>query len=403
MTATPPGARRLPWWAAVLLVFVASRVVTTVILLIFASVQSANAFSGAQPSYGQLGIYWDGIWYQQIAFFGYPRELPRDAAGNVTENAWAFLPLYAWLSQGVSLVTRLPYAVAAIAVSVLSSAGAALLFHRMLSLRLSPGAALWGVTLFCFAPLSPILQVGYAEPLQLLLLMAALLLVMQRRYLWTLPLILVMGFTRPTGLAFALFLGLHLVQRVLARRTEPLPRGQILQILGAGAASVAVGFAWSAIAAVVTGDLRAYMDTELAWRSGYIGQSDLIPFTPWFLAADFGVRFATGAARPLSLVVGALLVLAGVVVLTLILLSRAVRRLGPELRLWSLSYAVYLLAVFFPQSSTFRLLMPLFPVLGAVQPRHPLARAGVLTLCVALQVAWVAACWWVVAPDWSPP
>ena len=49
-----------------------------------------------------------------------------------------------------------------------------------------------------------------------------------------------------------------------------------------------------------------------------------------------------------------------------------VRRLGVDLRFWMLSYALYLLAVFFPQSSTFRLLVPLAPALGALAiPRSP--------------------------------
>ena len=399
------GASRplLPWWGAVLLIFLASRVVATVILLAFAAAQSANPFSGAQPSYAELATYWDGIWYQRIAAVGYPTELPRDAAGNVTENAWAFLPVYAWLSKAVAVLTGLPYPVAAIAVSVLSAAGAALLFYRILARRLPPGAALWGVALFCFAPLSPILQVGYAEPLQLLLLASALLLVMQRRYLWTLPVIVAMGFTRPTNLAFALFLGLHLLQRIHSRRREPMRRGELAQILTAGAVSVVSGFAWAVIAALVTGDLRAYPTTELVWRAGYIGQGELVPFTPWVLGAEFWVRFTTGLTAPASVAVAVVLVLGAVALLAAVVLSPGARRLGPEPRLWTLAYGIYLLAVFFPQSSTFRLLMPMFPMLGAVQPRHPLARAGLLVLSVGLQVVWVAACWWVVAPDWSPP
>ncbi len=36
-----------------------------------------------------------------------------------------------------------------------------------------------------------------------------------------------------------------------------------------------------------------------------------------------------------------------------------------EVRLWSASYLVYLLLVFFPQSSIFRLLLPLSPFWGA--------------------------------------
>jgi hypothetical protein len=55
-----------------------------------------------------------------------------------------------------------------------------------------------------------------------------------------------------------------------------------------------------------------------------------------------------------------------------------VRRLGPEMRLWSASYVLYLLVVFFPQSSIFRLLLPLAPLYGAIAaPRHSLA-VGVL-------------------------
>ncbi|MEK6345434.1 MAG: hypothetical protein V4737_16595, partial [Curtobacterium sp.] len=39
----------------------------------------------------------------------------------------------------------------------------------------------------------------------------------------------------------------------------------------------------------------------------------------------------------------------------------AARRVGLELRLWVVAYVVYLLAVFFPQSSTWRILMPIAP------------------------------------------
>ena len=46
--------------------------------------------------------------------------------------------------------------------------------------------------------------------------------------------------------------------------------------------------------------------------------------------------------------------------------SRTCKRLGVEMRLWSASYLVYLLLVFFPQSSIFRLLVPLSPLWGAV-------------------------------------
>ncbi len=85
-------------------------------------------------------------------------------------------------------------------------------------------------------------------------------------------------------------------------------------------------------------------------------------------------------------------------------LLAAVRRLGIEMRLWVVSYSLYLLAVFFPQSSTFRLLMPMFPLLGAVaQPRSRVYRVAVVAASLALQWGWLLVCWRVDGYDWTPP
>ena len=393
-----------PWWAGVLAVFVASRVVTTIVLLVDAALQPGNSFAPeSPPPYWRFATYWDGIWYHLIATSGYPSTLPTDDAGNVTENAWAFLPAYPGLVRGVSLLTTVPYEVVAIVVSLLCTLGTALLFHRILVRRLSAGDALWGVALFCFAPLSPILQVGYAEPMQLLLVAAVLLLVLQRRYLVTVPLVALAGFTRPTGLALALFLLLHLVQRLRRRDAEALVPGQLAGILLAGATAFVAGIAWPVIAGIATGVPDAYPRTELVWRVGYIGQHELVPFTPWFLGAGWWLRFV-GVPDPAATIVGSVLVVLVAALLAVILLLPSVaRRLEPEPRLWVASYAVYLLAVFFPQSSTFRLLVPAFPLLGAVQPRGTAVRAVILAACVAGQAGWVAICWWVAGYDWSPP
>ena len=61
----------------------------------------------------------------------------------------------------------------------------------------------------------------------------------------------------------------------------------------------------------------------------------------------------------------------------------AVKRLGVDLRFWVASYALYLLAVFFPQSSTFRLLMPMFPLLGRGRPADVAGSTGSASLCSA--------------------
>ena len=80
----------------------------------------------------------------------------------------------------------------------------------------------------------------------------------------------------------------------------------------------------------------------------------------------------------LSPVIGFVVVGAAVAVIAALLLFEPhVRRLGVELRLWSASYLVYLLLVFFPQSSIFRLLVPLSPLWGAFAlPRSTAWRSG---------------------------
>jgi hypothetical protein len=86
------------------------------------------------------------------------------------------------------------------------------------------------------------------------------------------------------------------------------------------------------------------------------------------------------------------------------LFTPAVRRIGVDLRLWLAGYAIYLLAVFFPQTSTFRLLMPLAPALGAVAiPRSRGYRISLIVLGIVGQVVWMYFCWWVDGYDWSPP
>jgi hypothetical protein len=65
---------------------------------------------------------------------------------------------------------------------------------------------------------------------------------------------------------------------------------------------------------------------------------------------------------------------------------------------------LYLAAVFFPQSSTFRLLMPTFPLLGALAvPRSRIFRILLVLASVAGQVLWLHWCWWVDGYDWTPP
>lgn len=391
---------RLTHWALkVTAVFVASRVITTALLLAYANAQGVNAWTGASPSYVEFAKLWDGHWYFIIAAVGYPTELPITDDGFVGESAWAFMPAYPALVRALMLITTLDFPVVAVIVSVAFAYGTALMFYRLMARLLPSGTALFAVALFCVGPLSPILQVAYAESMHAFLLTLALYLLVSRRYLMLLPVIAVMALTRPSGLAFALAMLLHVIHRWVTRHRDPYPWRERIESVIVGLFSAFMGVAWLLIAAALTGSLTAYTDTELAWRAPYVGRLELVPFTPWIQAAGF---WAGMARMPTWVFLVALLVL--VAAFAAFLFTPWARRLGPDIRFWSASYALYLLAVFFPQSSTFRLLLPLFPLAGALaQPPSKIYRVAIVVLCILGQWGWIHIAWWVDGYDWTPP
>ena len=390
--------RLVPWWAKVVAVWGLSRVVSTTLVLVLASVQGQNAWTPAKPGYLEFATMWDSLWYNIVAVGGYPSVLPVTADGHVGENAWAFMPGYPVLVRLLMLLTGAAWEPVAIFVSVACSLVTALLFYRLMR-RVQPhSTALFSVVLFCVAPVSALFQLSYAESLHTFLLVLGLYLVVRRQYGWLVPVIAVMAFTRPSGLAFALFLGLHVIVRFVTRDREPFPWRERIAVSLIAVFSAIMGVAWPAIAALVTGDPTAYTDTELAWRSAYIGYQHLVPFAPWFQSANWWLNTQSGFP------VGGLVVVLLIAAFALSLVIAPVRRLGADLRIWVLSYGVYLLAVFFPQSSTFRLLMPMFPLLGAVaQPKSVVYRVAMVCVFIAAQTGWLLLCWGVDGADWTPP
>ena len=390
-----------------LAIWAASRAVTTAIMLSFASRQQQNSWTEASPGYLDFARLWDGHWYYIIAVVGYPDEIPRDDEGRAGESAWAFMPVYPGLARmGMALLgdfSAQGFALVAVSISLVSSAVAAVLFFTLMRRWLAHGTALLATTLFCTMPLSPVLQVAYAEALHLALLLGALILVLDRHWRLLAVVVTVMALTRPSGLAFAFLLALVWIWRWMRRDREPFALRERVHL---GITAVVAGFAglaWPGIVALSTGDLLGYTDTELAWRRPYIGDVHLVPFTPWVQGAQWWFGDVLG-----------------VVILILVLLLAAtafalpaMRRMPVELRLWIIAYSLYLLAVFFPQSSTFRLLLPIVPVLGAVAGgivsvgRTPAGRDVLAALAIGVgiagQVGWVHIAWWVDGYDWTPP
>ncbi|BAU99424.1 hypothetical protein [Aurantimicrobium minutum] len=388
---------RLAWWIKVSLIFLLGRAISTAMLLVLASQQAENAWTGAQPSLWDFSSMWDGRWYNIIAEVGYPTQLPVTEDGHIAENAWAFMPVYPALVRGVMVLTGLPWNIAAIIITVVCAYVATLVFYKLLTRFVPAQQALFAVLLFSVAPVSPLFQLAYAESMQLMLIVIALYLLVRRKYAWMIPVVLVLSVTRPGSLAIALTLVLHWIYRATQKARFLLKE----KVLVAAVALIAAfsGVVWLFIAGAVTGMPTAYLETELAWRSAYIGYQELVPFTPWIFAAQW---WTTNFGYPE--VAGYVLLAALVIGFVIFLFTPAMKRLGVDIRFWLISYALYLLAVFFPQSSTFRLLAPLFPALGAVAaPKSKVYRVTMTVLFIALQWGWLLICWRIDGYDWSPP
>lgn len=368
-------------------IYLAARIVTTGFLIAAATLSTSLSRFGAGAGLIDFVLGWDAQWYWLVAESGYPAELPVTDTGDVAENAWAFMPVFAYAAKALGFVFG-SWGAGAFLLSFVAGYLACLALHRLLRDRIGVSAATWAVVFFAAGPLAAMFQVGYAETLFLLLLFLALDAMTRRQYAWLYVLIPVMAFTRPGILAVALYIGLHGIVRWVRRREDPLTGREIAHIVALGALATATGFAWQLIAGIITGDPGAYLATELAWRRHWIagGVEGFVPFEGWVQASQFwfGLWGLPTWAGPVALAL--LTVAAGAALLYL----PQVRALGADIRLWSASYLLYLLAVFFPQSSTFRLLLPLSPMWGAVAvPRSRWWRGGVLTLCLVGQWAWI--------------
>ena len=161
----------------------------------------------------------------------------------------------------------------------------------------------------------------------------------------------------------------------------PLSSKDRLWLFVTAAVTCAAALTWPLLAWIATGRMRAYVDTETAWRG-----VDLAPFEAWInRSASFGGAHAG--------VIG----LFGVLVLSLCVLSwPQLRQLGRLTWMWCVCYWVYLLIFFDPSSSVFRMLLMVAPLAWAVAARlskRPRAALAVLTVGLISQVLWVAWVW----------
>ncbi|SDV04388.1 hypothetical protein SAMN04488544_3966 [Microlunatus sagamiharensis] len=369
----------LRWWVQVLLLWVATRLFSVVVVLVVARQQGPNPWSPSRPGYFAYIDGWDAGYYNQIFDSGYPSVLPRGADGIVEPNRWAFYPVFPGLARAVSAVTGLGWVHVAPLVASLASLGLALVLYRLFLVRTSPGTALFAVGLYLVQAAAPVLGFGYAESLGLLLVASVLLCVERGRYLTALPLVLVASLTRPTAAPLALALGLLLVVQLLTRvpRVDGA-RVRLLVLVVVSGLCVAI---WPVAVAVGTGDPDAYLETESGWHGG----THVLPGELWARVA----RRLFGDLPGLAVVV--LVVLA----LVAVLLSRPGRRLGLPMWLWTGSYLLYLIGVAVPNGSSFRFALGAFPLFLAVASASAVrsSRVVLVVLGLVLQVVWVAWLW----------
>ncbi|BDZ49207.1 membrane protein [Frondihabitans sucicola] len=376
-------------WLAVLVIYAASRIVSTVLLgavFVLATAQHWTFASyRSNPTFFTFSGSWDASAYKTIAEHGYPLSLPLDSSGHVLPNPWAFLPVFPGIVRAVSSATGVGFYPAGVAAATVFGFGAALMLYRLLILRVPKRQSLFAVVLFCVGPMGFLLQTAYAESTFLFFLFAALWCLATRRYLLLVPFAVVAAFTRPGVLALALTLGVHFVVRLVASRRgrSVFPVRHMVSIVVAAAVVSVAGLAWPVIATAVTHTPDAYLDTELSWWVGFVGRRHFAPLTPWFVMATTFVGWA-----------GILLVLVVIAAGAFWLTRRSSRALGHEVVGFTASYWLYLVAVFLPQQSLIRLMLPVAPLLGSSvfsttrRRRITAVSLGILLQAVAVVFLW---------------
>jgi hypothetical protein len=381
------GRRRLPVWSILLIGYALSRVFSSGLLLLFfaASHDWSIAHFDGGSGFGGFLQSWDGLYYRIVATQGYPAQLPHDGSGDVAKNAWAFLPIYPLIVRGLMAITGLGFTVAAPLISAIAGGAATFALYRVVLGRFGQTSAIWGALLFSFGPMSYVLQIDYAESTYLFFMFAALAAMMSRRYLLMLPFGLVAAFSHPGAIALAAAIALQRLVGFIRR--EPASLRERLSAWIAVAVIGVAGIAWPFVVGFATGNATGYFETETAWWRDYIGQIHFFPLTPWFVFAAHYWGF-----------LGILLIIAALVGFIFWFTRRSVLEYGTGLRAYTLSYVFYLVAVFLPQQSLIRMLLPLSPLLGhPALTRSRRRRVLSLTISAAFQPLCILL-FWVVWP-----
>jgi hypothetical protein len=343
----------------VVLVYLGLRAISWVLLVLASKDQGVMPdWTGPTVEPIDMTVLWDGSWYREVALHGYPIPLPLDpTSGHVSQNAWAFYPLFPLVSRMLMSVTGLGFPAVGSTVSLVCGLGAAVLMAGLLAERLGQRAALATVAVWAAFPAAVSLQLAFTESLAMLLLCGALWAVARRAWLPAAGLALLLGLTRPIAAPLVVVVAVALVVRWRGRARKPIGPAELVSGAAALAATCLAAVLWALIAWSATGSRTAYTDTMSAWRAGGV----IVPLKPWLWMSQWVFRDSSHAATYGPVALAAL-------VTTIVVLTCGpwATRLGPELRTWCLAYPAYLGLVLDPFTSIFRYALPLFPLLAVV-------------------------------------
>lgn len=415
----------LPAWAQVLSIWAPSRLWGFIVFWVVVMQQVAGQQKmgdGHVPTLLEYLGWWDAEWYERIYKNGYPVQLPVYDNGVVGHNTWAFLPAQPTIAGFIADTTGIPFALSTVMLSVVVSFALAwviyMLFvgclnwreHGVFEIRASQESphrslALWSVAAYGFCGPAVIFGTGYAESLTIFAIALFILLLAYDRYLWAIPVAFLATQSRPVGVPLGALAGIWWLYCVASeyrvRRAadgpSPLSTGQAL--MGAFAARslhlisalivcvFALGHALHA--AIATGRIDAYLATEIGWSGRTVDDGQ-----------HYVVQWVTNLNTYLpqwNMWAVALLVAVGFFAYFCWIFSRSTRfLLHPVMLIWCAAYMVYLGVFWLPQTSTFRILLPLFPLALVLMNYGKDSRAYRWLLVffgLVLQLIWVGWLW----------
>ena len=172
------GSLGRPWVRSLRIpvaLYAASRVAT------FAAVRFVSALRGGRAA-TRILTSWDGHWYVRIAAMGYPDHIPTHH-GKAVFSEIPFFPLYPVMVRALDTVTPFDVRTTAIVLAVVLGAVAAAALWLVTRRLFDEATATRAVALLCFAPGAWVFTFAYSEGLMLLLSVATLWLLHERRWL----------------------------------------------------------------------------------------------------------------------------------------------------------------------------------------------------------------------------